>query len=50
VASLPEVLGSHVPIMALPAAGHHMMLDRPMDVVAKLRELLQPWRCGERRG
>ena len=50
VASLPEVLGSHVPIMALPAAGHHMMLDRPMDVVAKLRELLQPWRCRERQG
>ncbi len=43
VSSLPAVLGPHVPVMALPGAGHHMMLDRPMDVVAKLRALLAPW-------
>lgn len=46
VQELPEVLGPRVPIRALPGAGHHMMLDRPMEVVANLRQLLVPWQRG----
>ena len=36
-------LGQPVPIVELPGAGHHVMLDEPLSLVAALRALLASW-------
>jgi pimeloyl-ACP methyl ester carboxylesterase len=41
--SISEVLGEDVPVIELPASGHHVMLDQPLALVAALRTLLAVW-------
>lgn len=36
-------LGPGVPVVTLPAAGHHLMLDQPLALVAVVRTLLAGW-------
>ncbi|MDZ4761896.1 MAG: alpha/beta hydrolase [Alphaproteobacteria bacterium] len=38
------LLNRQVPLIAIPEAGHHVMLDQPLAFVAALRTLLQEWR------
>ncbi|HUN37035.1 MAG TPA: alpha/beta hydrolase [Trebonia sp.] len=44
---LASRLGGPVPIAELPAAGHHVMLDEPLSLVAALRTLLASWTVTE---
>ncbi len=36
-------LGRVAPVIEIPAAGHHIMLDQPIALVAALRTLLSDW-------
>jgi pimeloyl-ACP methyl ester carboxylesterase len=45
-ATVDELVGSRVPIVELPDAGHHPMLDQPLPLVTALRMLLQQWAVG----
>ena len=38
-----EQLGRVAPVVEIPLAGHHMMLDQPLQVVTALRTLLADW-------
>jgi pimeloyl-ACP methyl ester carboxylesterase len=38
-----ERLGRLTPVIEIPAAGHHVMLDQPIALVAALRTLLSDW-------
>ena len=38
-----EVLGRNAPVIEVPAAHHHLMLDQPLAFVTGLRTLLQDW-------
>jgi pimeloyl-ACP methyl ester carboxylesterase len=40
---IDELLGHRVPIVELPDAGHHPMLDQPLPLVTALRMLLRQW-------
>jgi pimeloyl-ACP methyl ester carboxylesterase len=40
-------LGQLVPIAELPAAGHHVMLDEPLSLVAAVRTVLASWTVPE---
>ena len=40
---LYDRLGRVAPVIELPAAGHHVMLDQPIALVAALRTLLSDW-------
>lgn len=42
IAAVKEVLGD-VPIVDVPAAGHHLMLDHPLSLVTALRSVLAMW-------
>jgi pimeloyl-ACP methyl ester carboxylesterase len=42
-AKIDALLGHRVPIVELPDAGHHPMLDQPLPLVTALRMLLQQW-------
>jgi pimeloyl-ACP methyl ester carboxylesterase len=48
-ARLRTLLGQPVPIAELPAAGHHVMLDEPLSLVAALRAVLAGWIARELR-
>lgn len=37
-------LGGHVPVTVIPDAGHHIMLDQPVALIAALQTLLGQWR------
>lgn len=39
-----ERLGGHVPVTLIPDAGHHIMLDQPIALIAVLQTLLGQWR------
>lgn len=39
-----ERLGGHVPVTLIPDAGHHIMLDQPLALIAVLQTLLGQWR------
>jgi pimeloyl-ACP methyl ester carboxylesterase len=41
--TIDALLGHRVPIVELPDAGHHPMLDQPLPLVTALRMLLQQW-------
>lgn len=43
VQTSPLLLGQAVTVVELPAAGHHVMLDQPLSLVAALRTLLVGW-------
>lgn len=36
--------GTDIPIVAIPEAGHHLMLDQPLALTAALRTILEIWR------
>jgi len=36
-------LGRVAPVIEIPAAGHHVMLDQPIALVAAIRTLLSDW-------
>jgi pimeloyl-ACP methyl ester carboxylesterase len=36
-------LGRVAPVIEIPAAGHHVMLDQPVALVAAIRTLLSGW-------
>ena len=36
-------LGRVAPVIEIPAAGHHIMLDQPIALAAALRTLLSDW-------
>jgi pimeloyl-ACP methyl ester carboxylesterase len=40
---IDKLLGHRVPIVELPDAGHHPMLDQPLPLVTALRMLLMQW-------
>jgi pimeloyl-ACP methyl ester carboxylesterase len=40
---MSSLLGPHAPIVEVPEAQHHVMLDQPLAFVAGLRMLLQSW-------
>jgi pimeloyl-ACP methyl ester carboxylesterase len=42
-ASMYEVLGRVAPVIELPEAGHHAMLDQPLVLLTALRTLLADW-------
>lgn len=42
-AYLRELGGSHIPMIAVPHAEHHLMLDQPLAFVAALRSILAVW-------
>ena len=41
--AIDALLGHRVPMVELPDAGHHPMLDQPLPLVTALRMLLQQW-------
>ena len=42
-ASMYEVLGRVAPVIELPEAGHHAMLDQPLVLLTALRAILGEW-------
>lgn len=40
-----ELGGTDIPIIAIPGARHHLMLDQPLGLTAALRAGLQIWRA-----
>lgn len=42
-AYIRELGGSHIPMIAVPEAEHHLMLDQPLAFVAALRSVLTTW-------
>jgi pimeloyl-ACP methyl ester carboxylesterase len=47
---IDELLGHRVPMVELPDAGHHPMLDQPLPLVTALRMLVQQWALSPVRG
>lgn len=41
------LMGPNAPLVVIPAAQHHLMLDQPLAFVAALRTLLASWRRGD---
>jgi len=39
-----ELGGTDIPIIAIPKAYHHLMLDQPLAFVTALRTILEIWR------
>lgn len=42
-----ELGGVDIPIIAVPEARHHLMLDQPLAFVSALRGLLATWSIGQ---
>ena len=40
---LDELGGGNIPVIAVPEARHHLMLDKPLAFVSALRALLEEW-------
>ena len=38
-----DLLGRVAPVVEIPEAGHHLMLDQPMLLIVALRALLADW-------
>lgn len=38
-----ELGGSDIPIIAIPKAHHHLMLDQPLAFVSAFRSILEIW-------
>jgi pimeloyl-ACP methyl ester carboxylesterase len=43
--SVAEILGGHVPVTLVPDAGHHIMLDQPIALIALMQTLIGQWRA-----
>ena len=44
-----ELLGRAAPVISIPEAHHHLILDQPLAFVAALRTLLSDWEHSEPR-
>ena len=44
-----EMGGNDIPIIAIPEARHHLMLDQPLAFVAALRSVLSFWKSSHER-
>ena len=44
---MAELMGPQAPIIEIPQAQHHLLLDQPLAFVAALRTLLASWVCDE---
>ena len=42
-------LGQRAPVVEIPAAGHHVLLDEPLSLVTALRTVLAGWTVQEPR-
>jgi pimeloyl-ACP methyl ester carboxylesterase len=42
-ADMYELLGRRAPVIEIPQAGHHVMLDQPLPLVTAIRTLLADW-------
>lgn len=42
--SVAAILGGHVPVTVIPDAGHHIMFDQPIALIALLQTLVGQWR------
>ena len=40
---MKSALGGRVPVIDVPLAGHHLMLDQPLSLVTALRAVLEAW-------
>lgn len=47
---LRELGGTDIPIVAIPEAGHHLMLDQPLALTAALRTILEIWQRADKAG
>lgn len=47
VAYVKELGGTHIPMIAVPEAEHHLMLDQPIAFVTALRSVLALWKHGQ---
>ncbi len=45
-----ELGGNDIPIVAIPRAHHHLMLDQPLALVTALRTILEIWQSDEQTG
>lgn len=41
-----EMMGPEAPVISIPGAHHHLLVDRPLELVAALRDLLLAWGHG----
>ena len=48
-AQMYELLGRVAPVIEIPLAGHHMMLDQPLSLITGLRTLLADWQHSDPR-
>ena len=44
---MSSLMGPRAPVVEVPEARHHVMLDQPLGFVAALRMLLDSWMCNE---
>jgi hypothetical protein len=42
-----ELGGTDIPIIAIPQARHHLMLDQPMAFVTALRTIVEMWQTND---
>lgn len=49
-ATIQEALGRRAPVIELAGAGHHAMLDQPLQVLSALRTLLAEWELSDQIG
>jgi pimeloyl-ACP methyl ester carboxylesterase len=40
---MSELMGPHAPVVEIPEAQHHVMLDQPLAFAAALHTLLDGW-------
>src|SRR4051812_6114866 len=45
-AEMADLVAGHLPVVDIPDAGHHPMLDRPLSLVTGVRTLLAVWPAG----
>lgn len=49
--NMADLFGTNIPDVVIPQAGHHVMIDQPLALIAALRSLLSAWPslCGQDR-
>jgi pimeloyl-ACP methyl ester carboxylesterase len=41
--AMSDALGGRAPVVDIPLAGHHLMLDQPLSLVTAMRTVLAGW-------
>ena len=41
--AMSDALGGRAPVVDIPLAGHHLMLDQPLSLVTAIRTVLAGW-------